>query len=149
MHVLLPSPNHLSNPLPLFSLSALSSLAPGPANAKDVAARPVDFGIVTNFIPKMAHKWDIIGIQFCQGDLVKVLRHSNDLSENCTRVLEAAMGSGYLSNFETLVKILSSAGVGLSQVAADMLEAVVDAEKDRERMQQRVCVCGVCVSMML
>ena len=126
---------HLFNPLPLFSLSALSSLAPGSANAKDVAARPVDFGIVTNFIPKMAPKWDVIGIQLGQADLVRELRHSNDLSVNCTRVLEAAMGSECLPNYKTLVKILNSAGVGLSQVATDMLKAVVDAEKDRELVQ--------------
>ena len=81
----------------------------------------------------MAPKWDVIGIQLRQADLVRELRHSNnDLSENCTRVLEAAIGSGCLPNYKTLVKVLNSAGVGLSQVATDMLKAVVDAEKDRD-----------------
>ena len=136
VHVLLPSPNHPCNPLLLYSLSALSSLAPGSANAKDVTARPVDLASVTNFIPKMAHKWDIIGIQLCQGDLVKELRPSNNPRGNCTRVLEAAMESGCLPNYETLLNILSSAGVGLSQVAAELLKYVVDSERDRELVQQ-------------
>ena len=129
-------PKSPSNPLPLFSLSALSLLAHGPANAEDVAAKPVDFAIVSNFVPKMAHKWDMIGIQLHQFDLVNQLRLSNNASGNCMQILQAAMDSGCLSNYETLLNILSSAGVGLSQVAADMLKAVVDAEKGRERVQQ-------------
>ena len=129
-------PKSPSNPLPLFSLSALSLLAHGPANAEGVAAKPVDFAIVSNFVPRMAHKWDMIGIQLHQDDLVNQLWHSNNASGNCMQILQAAMGSGCLSNYETLVKILSSTGVGLSQVAADMLKEVVDAEQDRELMQQ-------------
>ena len=117
-------------PLLLFPLSALSSLTPGPANAnyKDVAAKPLDLAIVTNFIPKMAHKWDVIGIKLRQGDMVKDLRFSNDPRGNCTQVLQAAMESRCPPNYEKLFSILNSDGVGLPQVALELWQDVLVSE---------------------
>ena len=124
-------------PLSYFP-SALSSAAHGPVKPEDVAAKQVDLALVDNFVPRMARQWEAIGIQLHQGVLVNNLRLQNhDPRSNCTQVLHEAKESGYLPNYGTLLKILRSDGVCLSQVASELQQAVVvQSEKEREPVGQ-------------
>ena len=113
-------------------------LARDPASDEEVQAKPVDLAVVSNFIPKMAHKWDAIGTQLRQDDLVNdFTRQPNyDTKGFCRQILSAAKESECLPNYKTLLVCLKSDGVGLAQVAADLLKAVVD---EAEREKQHGC----------
>ena len=106
----------------------------------DVRTKTIDLVVVSNFIPKMGHPWDIIGIQLKQEDLVKDLGciPNYNARRNCTQVLLAAMDSECPPNYGTLCDILRSNGVNLPRVATDLLHAAEKHEREKERMQQLV-----------
>ena len=109
-----------------------------PGNREEIEAKPVDEVIVNRFVHKMAPKWEKIGIQLYQGNLVNSLRQPNyDAESNCSRVIQAAINAGHLQNYKLLFDILRSDGVGLSEVANELFQAVVDESRnEREHMQQ-------------
>ena len=113
-------------------------LARDPVSDEDVQAKPVDLAVVSNFIPRMAPKWDIIGMQLHQSVLVNILAvHTNcDPVRFCGQILNAAIESGCLPNYKTLLSCLKSDGVDLAQVTVDLLQNVVD---EAEREKQHSC----------
>ena len=121
-----------------LSLYTSIFLARDPVLDEDVQVKPVDLAVVSNFIPRMAHKWDIIGMQLHQSVLVNILAvHTNcDPLRFCGQILEAAIESGCLPNYGTLLHCLKSDGVYLLQVAADLLKAIVN---EAEREKQHGC----------
>ena len=88
----------------------------------------------------MAPKWEKIGIQLGQGHLVDSLRQPNcDPESNCSRVIRAAINAEQLQNYKLLFDILRSDGVGLSEVANELFQAVVnESRNERKRMQQPI-----------
>ena len=90
--------------------------------------KPVDLAVVSNFIPRMAPKWRAIGMQLHQNVLVSILAcHPNfDPVRFCEEILHAAIESGCLPNYKTLLACLQSDGVDLAKVAADLLNAILD-----------------------
>ena len=110
-------------------------LARDPVSDGDVQAKPVDLAVVSNFIPRMAHKWDAIGTQLHQTNLVNDFnRHPNyDAKSFCRQILHAAIESGCLPNYKTLLECLRSKDVDLAQVAADLSKDVVtEAEREKQ-----------------
>lgn len=90
-----------------------------------VLAETVNLGVVSNFFPEMAYKWDVIGMQLGQTNLVKQLRRTScDAQSNCAQVLEAAIAE-YQLNYSTLLGILRSPGVQLPNIASKLHQAVV------------------------
>ena len=118
----------------LLPLSPFSSLLLGRDSKNDegVEAEPVDLCLVDCFTHKMARKWEKIGIQLKQDALVANLRQPNCNAEsNCTQVIQAAKSSGDLSSYRKLLDILRSEGVGMSEVANELLQAVVTHRQER------------------
>ena len=85
----------------------------------------------------MAHKWDVIGTQLNQTNLVNDFnRHPNyDTQSFCRQILHAAIESGCLPNYKTFLACLRSDVVDLAQAAVDLLKAVV-YEAEREKQQE-------------
>ena len=125
-----------------LSLYTSIFLACDPVLDEDVQAKPVDLAVVSNFIPRMAPKWDIIGMQLHQSVLVNILAvHTNcDPTRFCGQILNAAIESGCLPNYKTLLSCLKSDGVDLAQVAVDLSKVVVDKA---EREKEQVCQAGL------
>ena len=100
---------------------------------EDVRAETIDLAVVSNFIPKMACRWDVIGIQLGQNDLVKALRRTPyDAQGNLGRVLEAATDSERPPNYGTFFNILRSDGVDLPNVASELCKAVVHKRQSQQ-----------------
>ena len=84
----------------------------------------------------MASRWDVIGIQLGQNDLVKELRCiPYDAQGNCERVLEAAIGSECPPNYGTLINILRSDGVDLPNVGSKLYKAVMHKLQNQQYPQ--------------
>ena len=104
-----------------------------PPCGEDVRAEKVDPAVVSNFIPKMAYRWDAIGTQLGQNSLVMELRRiPYDAQGNLARVLEEAIRSGCLPNYGTLFNILRSDGVDLPNVASELCKAVVHKHQSQQ-----------------
>ena len=91
--------------------------------------------ILGNLAPRMGTKWDFIGIQLQQGDLVQDLRSlpSKECSANLQRIIEAWFESADQHTpvcAETVSRVLKSTAVGLGAVA-----------KDFEKVRWPSCTC--------
>ena len=74
--------------------------------------------VLPPYLPRMSHKWDIIGIQLGCEELVSQLRdspHSND--EKLRQILDKWIGSCVPHPHTTLPDVLRSSTVGLNAVA--------------------------------
>ena len=119
----------------LIPLSPFSSLLLGcdSKNDEGVEAEPLDLSLVDRFTHKMARKWEKIGIQLKQDTLVANLRQPNcDAESSCTRAIEAAKLNGDLTSYRKLLDILRSEGVGMSEIADVLLQAVVTNRQERQ-----------------
>ena len=123
-----------------LSFCTFISIARFSGNIEEFEAKPVDYVIVDRLVHKMAKKWEKIGIQLNQGHLVDNLRQPNyDAQSNCSQVIRAAIEEGHLRNYKVLLDILRSDGVGLSEVANELFQAVVDESRsEREQEQQPI-----------
>ena len=128
----------LSFPCHVPYLTPWSSLGNGPAIAASVKAKQIDLKVVSNFIPKMARKWYMIGIQLHQDELVQGLQQPNlDPQSNLTQILQAAKQSEENSlTYGTLLAALRSEAVNLPKVATKLLRDAIDCERQRELVQQ-------------
>ena len=91
--------------------------------------------ILGNLAPRMGTKWDSIGHQLRQGDLVKDLRSlsSTESSANLQRIIEAWFENADQHTpvcAETVLRVLKSTAVGLGAVA-----------KDFEKVRWPSCIC--------
>ena len=79
--------------------------------------------ILTDFAPRMGPKWDFIGIQLRQGDLVQDLRASPHLGrQKVQQIIEEWLGSEDKDVpvcAETMSRVLRSKAVRLGAVAKD------------------------------
>ena len=82
--------------------------------------------ILPQFVPRMAHKWDSIGIQLAQAGRVSQLRNSPEPNEKKMQdILDAWIESaGHLVSvtLRSLFNILRSSDVGLHDVAKNLEE---------------------------
>ena len=130
--------NPPSSPLPLFPFCIFILVVRFSGNHEEFEDEPVDLGIVNHFVHIMASKWEKIGIQLKQQHLVQSLRQSHFANDSrCSQVIEAAIEAGHLSKYKVLLDILRSDGVGLSEVANDMLQAVVDESRSQREQEQQ------------
>ena len=106
-----------------------------PTDSEGVTDKPVDMAVVSNFIPRMASKWDAIGTQLDHSILVQNLRSvPGYVPESvCEQVIGAAKESGSLPNYGVLLKVLSSERVDLAQVASDLVVAVKESLREDAR----------------
>ena len=103
------------------------------------AQRITDLAEIADFIPRMACKWEPIGTYLHQDTLVsnlKILPNCDPVSF-CRQVLHEAKESGNLPNYATLLTCLKSDGVGLSQVATEVLQALLDQSKGESEHGQQ------------
>lgn len=76
--------------------------------------------ILTDFAPQMGAKWDFIGIQLKEGDLVGQLRSTQQLgSEKIPRIIDQWLKKDPEDPVKTMIEVLRSPGVGLNRVATD------------------------------
>ena len=82
--------------------------------------------ILPQFVPRMANKWDSIGIQLAQAGRVSQLRNSPEPNEmKMQDILDAWISADHLvpwSLFYSLSDILRSSDVGLHDVAKDLVK---------------------------
>ena len=102
--------------------------------SEELDAKSLKF-ILGNFAPRMGTKWDFIGIQLRQGDLVQDLRSlsSTEGSANVQRIIEAWFENADQHTpvcAETVLRVLKSTAVGLGAVA-----------KDFEKVRWPSCIC--------
>lgn len=103
-----------------------------------IHTKPIDLVVVTNFVSSMAHKWDMIGIQLHQAELVQTLKLPGyNPKGNLTQILQAAMESDDRRlTYGALLAALRSKAVNLPQVASELLKAAIVSERARELVQQ-------------
>lgn len=76
--------------------------------------------ILTDFAPQMGAKWDFIGIQLREGDLVGQLRSTSQLgSEKIPLIVDRWLQKDPEDAVKTMIEVLRSPSVGLKRVATD------------------------------
>ena len=121
-----------------FSFPCISALGADPAVVERVKKKLIDLRVVSNYIGTMAWKWDRIGIQLHQKELVRNLQQPNlDNEKNLTQILQEAMESEeHPLTYGKLLAALRSRAVNLPQVANELLQDALDSEGDSELVQQ-------------
>ena len=115
-----------------LSLYLFPSLGPHlkPASAENAAINKtkIDMAIVALLIPRMACRWENIGLQLRQEVLVRNLKIvlTYNAESFCTDVIVAAKEAGCLKTYGKLLHILETRSVGLPEVASDLRQIVVE-----------------------
>lgn len=88
---------------------------------------------VANFIPRMARRWEIIGLQLRQDVLVRNLKlvPTYNAESFCTDVIGAAMEAGCLRTYGKLLRILEKPSVRLAKVASDLREDLLEESRKK------------------
>ena len=121
--------------LPLYLFPSLDPhLKSTSAENAAINKAKIDMAIVALLIPRMACRWENIGLQLRQEVLVRNLKliPAYNAESFCTDVIVAAKEAGCLKTYGKLLHILETHSVGLPDVASDLRQYVME-EMRRQR----------------